>query len=104
VHGFKKDNSNFSITIELSLSVDDYLIVRVVDNGVGLSQKKNNATSDKTSMGIDFIHKRLTRLSEFYKVTYSLDIHNVSGGNTGTEVTVILYAKFANENMMVSLN
>ena len=94
VHGFKKEMNDFTITIELSLSTDDYLIIKITDNGAGLSGKSNSAISEKLSLGIDFIRKRLKRLSDFYKVKYMLEINNVTNG-TGTEVLIILSARFS---------
>jgi len=36
----------------------------------------------------------LQRLSDFYNVFFSLQIENPQDGTHGTEVTIILYAKF----------
>ena len=93
VHGFRKDIDDFTISVDLAVTVDDYLIIKIADNGVGLQQKNNSVIPDKLSLGIDFMRKRLTRISDFYKVTFSLDIRNIDSGR-GTEVVVTLYAKF----------
>lgn len=101
VHGFRKERLDFRIIVELHLSTDDYLLIKIRDNGVGLSKKEpknNEAIPDKLSLGIEFIRKRLTRLSEFYNVTFTLEINNIAGENTGTEVMVILYSRFRNED------
>ena len=100
VHGFKKEMDNFTINVELTLTIDDYLIIKVTDNGIGLSQSKSTSISpDKLSLGIDFIRKRLSRISDFYKVTFSLEIQSIKNEHaTGAEVTVVLYSKFKNEN------
>lgn len=101
VHGFKKDEA-LNITIELDLSVDDYLIIKVTDDGTGIQAKKIEPAIDKISLGTEFIRKRLIRLSEFHKVSYALEINNVKEtGKTGTEVLIILYAKF-NNNINIS--
>lgn len=99
VHGFKKATGAFQITIDLSLSTDDYLIITITDNGIGLTDKKvNTLMPDKLSLGIDFIRKRLSRISAFYHVDFSLGIHNVNKpGETGTEVVIVIYSKFRNE-------
>lgn len=52
-----------------------------------LGMKFNNA-----GMGIKFTRKRLQRLSDFYKVDYSLQLNNAKSG--GTEVTIILSSRF----------
>jgi LytS/YehU family sensor histidine kinase len=97
VHGLKKGVIDFTITIDLKTE-NDYLYILVTDNGVGLRPKKHDsALADKTSLGIDFMRKRLSRLSAFYKVTFSLDISNLSGpGKRGTQVSIVLYAKLGN--------
>ncbi len=98
VHGFKKATGNFVINIEFSLSTDDYLIINIKDNGTGLTaDRRDNLTPDKLSLGIDFIRKRLTRISAFYNVDFSLEIHNIESPGQGAEVVIILYSKFRNE-------
>ena len=99
VHGFRKEINDFTITVEINLSIDDYLVIKIGDNGAGLKQKNNSPISDKLSLGIDFMRKRLSRISDFYNVTFSLEINNITTANaTGTEVTIILYSKFKNES------
>lgn len=96
IHGFKKDIDNFVIEIELSLSTDDYLIITIKDNGAGLSDTKTESViSDKTSLGIDFMRKRLARISDFYKVVYSLEINN-RRDSKGVEVLIVLSGRFSN--------
>jgi hypothetical protein len=97
LHGFKSGMDHFSIVIDISASVDDYLIIKVTDNGVGYGNrsKADVHLNDKTSLGIDFTRKRLEKLSKFYKVLYSLDIKKLEENEgQGTEVLIILYAKF----------
>lgn len=96
VHGYRRGSKDFKITIDLSLSTDDYLIITISDNGIGYGNKKKDYQHlNKTSLGIDASKKRLQKLSEFYKVNSSITIRAVSENNTtGTEVVIILYSKF----------
>lgn len=96
IHGFGKEQVHLNIDVVIRLTVNDYLSVKITDNGVGLkySADKHRA-KDKTSMGIDFNRQRLQRLSEFYKVGHQLDISDRADGNNGTEVSIVLYARFA---------
>jgi len=94
VHGFKGDVKNFIIVVNVSLSTDNYLIIKVTDNGTGIQKPKLQPPPiGNTSLGINFTRKRLQRLSDFYKVFFSLQIESPQGA-PGTEVTIILYAKF----------
>lgn len=96
IHGFNKEQDRLNIDVVIRLTVNDYLSVKITDNGVGL---KNSADKykpkDKTSMGIDFNKQRLQRISEFYKVGYKLEISDRPDGNRGAEVSIVLYARFA---------
>ncbi|MBS1687108.1 MAG: histidine kinase [Bacteroidetes bacterium] len=95
VHGFKGDMKDFSIVVNVNLSTDDYLIIKVTDNGTGIQNKKLQSGSiSNTSMGINFTKRRLQRLSDFYKVFFSLQIETPQGNTHGTEVIIILYSKF----------
>jgi len=95
VHGYKGDTTDFNIIINVNLSIDDYLIIKITDNGTGIQKKKLElSSSGNTSMGINFAKRRLQRLSDFYNVFFSLQIENPQDGTHGTEVTIILYAKF----------
>lgn len=95
VHGFDPLSKDFFIKIEIDQSISDELIIKITDNGVGLKGPKTGDQShlmNKTSMGIKFTRKRLQRLSDFYKVDYSLQLNNVKSG--GTEVMIILSSRF----------
>lgn len=95
VHGYRENITGFTIRVDLSITTDDYLVINITDNGVGYKEEGKNAQGGKISMGIGFTRKRLERLSDFYNVIHSVQIHNRSGsGERGTEVVVILYAKF----------
>ncbi len=99
VHGFRKELDGFTITVDLSISTDHYLIIRITDNGVGLTEiKTNTPATEKLSLGIEFIRKRLKRISDFYKVTFSIEINNLNNSDqTGTEVVIVLYSRFMNQ-------
>lgn len=100
VHGFVKDKAGFLITIDISISTDDFLIITIRDNGRGFANtsKGYEHLSSKTSMGIEITRKRLEKLSRFYKTTYSLDVTDINDdGETGTEVIIILSAKFTEQ-------
>jgi len=95
VHGFTKETNKYFIVIDLDLSSDDYLIIKVKDNGVGYSAEQPSLLKDRISFGIDFTKRRLQRLSDFYKVDYTLEINSTTGKeNSGTEVLIIIYSKF----------
>jgi len=95
VHGFTKETSKYLIVVDLDLSSDDYLIIKVKDNGVGYSAEQSSLQKDRISLGIDFTKRRLQRLSDFYKVDYTLEINSITGKeNSGTEVLIIIYSKF----------
>lgn len=97
VHGYSNEISSFRIMLELDLSTDDYLIIKVTDNGLGYHHPKAAASlTDKTSLGIDSIGQRIQRLSAFHKLNYSLDIIDLeTRGGKGTEVLLILYARLS---------
>lgn len=97
VHGYRSDIAFFTIVLELDLSTDDYLIVKVTDNGLGYHHRTTDTSlADKTSLGIDSIRKRLHRLSSFHKLNYSVNITDLaSRGGRGTEVLLTLYARLA---------
>jgi LytS/YehU family sensor histidine kinase len=97
VHGFIKDTP-LHIAIDLLISEEKYLQIIVTDDGRGFKAKKED-TSDKLSLGIDFMRKRLERMSKFYGVFYSLNITNLEvAGSRGTEVTIIVYAQMEHLN------
>lgn len=97
VHGYDSDVGSLTIALELDLSTDDYLIIKVTDNGVGCDHHKaTTPLTDKTSLGIDSINQRLQRLSSFYKLHYSINIADLADrGGKGTEVLLTLYARLA---------
>ena len=96
VHGFKKGQVDFKIDVVIRLTVNDYLSVKIIDNGIGLQTPSGEqGTKDKTSMGIDFNRQRLQRISEFYNVGFKLEIGNRADGMQGAEVNIVLYARFA---------
>lgn len=95
VHGFVRHNKKFLITVELTLITEDYLEIIIKDNGEGL-KKDNKANKYKTSLGIDFIRKRLERISAFYNVQYKLHIVDLATlGVKGTQATIMLYSRLA---------
>jgi len=96
VHGFRNDRDHLTIQLNVEQTADDYLVIRIRDDGRGFSGKEAAHTlKNKTSMGIAFNRKRLQRLSEYYKVLLSMDICDLRElGGQGTEVTLVLYAKF----------
>ncbi|MBS1688199.1 MAG: histidine kinase [Bacteroidetes bacterium] len=95
VHGYRSNIADFTIQIDLSISTDDYLVINIIDNGVGYNENNKNVQADKTSMGIEFTRKRLERLSDFYNVIHSVRINKrAEPGECGTEVVIILYSKF----------
>lgn len=99
IHGYDKQQENFSITISILSTVDDYLVIKISDNGRGINNTNRNGGNNKTSIGISFTEKRLKRLSEFCKKEYTLlvsDISEISSRETGTEVTIIIYAQMMN--------
>ncbi|MDR3681252.1 MAG: histidine kinase [Flavipsychrobacter sp.] len=96
VHGFPNEMDGFIITIELTLSVDNYLIIVVTDNGKGY-YPGNHLNEEKSSLGIRFTQHRLDRLSEFCGVKFDLAIINLTGNKRqGTEVTIVIYAGLLN--------
>ena len=96
VHGFKKGQEGFKIDVVIRLTVNDYLSVKITDNGIGLQTPSGeHGTKDKTSMGIDFNRQRLQRISEFYNVGFKLEIGNRADGMQGAEVNIVLYARIA---------
>lgn len=99
IHGYDKQQENFSITISILSTVDDYLVIKISDNGRGINNTSRNGGNNKTSIGISFTEKRLKRLSEFCKKEYTLlvsDISEINSRETGTEVTIVIYAQMMN--------
>lgn len=97
VHGYDKIVQGFEIVVKTELTPDNYLLVTITDNGVGInnSNKKLIKQKGETSLGISFTQKRLKRLSEFYKVDYTLQLNDLSdSGKNGTEVVILIYSKF----------
>lgn len=104
VHGFKKDKSGFLIEIFIMEIAQNYLLIKINDNGTGY--RATNVDNDlsgppavaigsfrkRTSIGIGFTKKRLQRLSDLYKVRCSIDINSLP--QKGTEVTMLVYARF----------
>lgn len=92
VHGFKNKTQNLLIAITLNVTVDDYLIIKIQDNGVGFTTP--NGQPGKTSLGVDFARRRLERISAFYKVEFSLKINSRPlGDDHGTDVIIMMYSK-----------
>jgi cbb3-type cytochrome oxidase subunit 3 len=98
VHGYKKDNTGFCITVNIDLADNDYLVLTIKDNGVGISaQPAQHIIKDKHSFGIEFTRRRLERLSDFYEVSHSLSFIDLKEHNgQGTEVVVTIYSKLRN--------
>ncbi|MBS1689967.1 MAG: hypothetical protein JSS96_14655, partial [Bacteroidetes bacterium] len=93
VHGKKKGLVELHINVTLKLRENRYLLITITDDGYGYQQSAH--TSDKTSLGISFVRKRLERISAFYKVDYLLHIENISDNDTtGTLVQIKIYSKF----------
>jgi len=101
VHGFKREMDNYNINVDLDLSSDDYLIIKITDNGIGINNNNRSFSilRNQTSLGISFTQKRLKRLSLFYKVDHSLTVKDLRDrGKNGTEIVIIIYAKFKELN------
>lgn len=96
VHGFDKNRDSFTIDVRTELTIDNYLLITITDDGLGINNTSENieVQKDKISLGISFTEKRLKRLSEFYKVNHTLQIEGLSGSNTGTKVTIMIYSRF----------
>jgi hypothetical protein len=105
VHGFKKDSTDFLVEITIEHTEHNYLLIKISDNGTGYRNTNKNkhdrpepsaaiagTMGKKTSIGIGFTRKRLQRLSDLYKVRWSIDINSLSP--QGTEVTMLVYARF----------
>ncbi|MGN6567215.1 MAG: sensor histidine kinase [Flavipsychrobacter sp.] len=93
VHGKKKGLVELHINVELELHEDSYLLITITDDGYGYQPSAQS--TNKTSLGISFVRKRLERLSAFYKVDYLLHIENLSEGDTtGTRVQIKICSKF----------
>ena len=96
VHGFKSQQANFRIVIDMKIN-DDYLFINVTDNGIGIknSRASDNIKNSKTSLGLDFTKKRLIRLSDYYKVNYAFNILDLSvEGGVGTMASIMIYSNF----------
>lgn len=92
MHGFRPPCKAFSIRIELKPIDDDYVCIVIQDNGVGYDPDRvTNRGQGNKSLGIRFNQKRLERLSHFFGLTQSISIRNLSNGQQGTQVDIILY-------------
>jgi len=98
VHGFSPDIKDFTITIDIHPDGKDYVDITITDNGLGLNKptQAQQALKDKTSIGVDATRRRLQKLSEFYKVDYTLEItdRKTTEGVPGARVTIRIYAHF----------
>jgi hypothetical protein len=95
VHGYKERAKKFLVTITIEPALNNYVAITVTDNGIGLQAASAKVfKTQKTSMGIAFNQKRLSRISEYYKVEQSITLKDrAAGGLQGTEVLIVLYAR-----------
>lgn len=97
VHGFRDKTVPFHIRISIDYCDDEYVLIHIVDNGVGLNKPLPvHALKNKTSLGINFNKRRLERINSFYKLKQSIIVADRSlKGEQGTEVVIVLYQKLA---------
>lgn len=95
VHGYRHKHIPFHIRIGITGKGQDYLAVRITDNGIGVvAASQNTALHFGSSTGISFSRKRLDRLSQFYGLQQSVSVTDLAtSGGQGTEVCIIIYAR-----------
>ena len=93
LHGYRNDGSVLHIILDISVTMGDYILMIVTDNGTGYHPKPDTDGS-KSSLGLNATRKRLERLSVFFNVQYSLHIYN-RREQEGTEVVIKMYSKFS---------
>lgn len=106
IHGLESIESGGFINIRLT-EEDEYLVVTVTDNGVGISEEQLTVMmerikcgampTDEKSMGLLNISQRIKL---FYGEKYGLDVASTPG--KGTQVTVRLPLHFTHEEQLSS--
>jgi len=91
-HGIAPLEKTGSIRIEFSL-LDEYIVIQVEDNGVGLSQK-NKIKKENKSEGISIIEERIELMQKLYnKKDININFENIidrDGNIEGVLVLIIL--------------
>jgi len=99
-HGILNSGSKGRITISFSFEDVDIdsvicrsLLIKVTDNGIGITEAKKNKKEDHTSKGIQIIEERLRLLSakmELPKPIMFDDLSSHDDDSHGTEVIILL--------------
>jgi len=70
-----------------------FLMIRIIDNGIGLKEAQKNKKQGHISKGIKIIHERLDILSQergFSTPVYIKDVKKLRSSSEGTEVILSL--------------
>ncbi|MGJ8548929.1 tetratricopeptide repeat protein [Winogradskyella wichelsiae] len=92
-HGLSSKDSGKKIALNISRTSSHYIIVDIIDNGIGrVASKKinDNKHLERKSLGIDITKARLENFSESYIGSYSLEIKDLYNSKKpiGTKVSL----------------
>ncbi|MEZ4777067.1 MAG: two-component regulator propeller domain-containing protein [Bacteroidia bacterium] len=98
-HGIMPLDANGMIEVNLSRKDDDYLMITISDNGIGIEasrKQRADRPNDHVSKGMQITLDRLSLFARMTRKKYSLDIHEIvdpEGNIKGTMVEMLLPVK-----------
>lgn len=91
-HGFKKPNCAKGLKITISMSqINNYLHVKLKDNGIGINSNKNSPDDHHKSMGLLIFKERIRLFEKKYRKTVNFvinDLSEVTENETGTLISI----------------
>lgn len=97
IHGFTKGSTSGILSIQVSQE-GKYLLCRVKDNGVGMSQYTSKKEGTHKSVATQITNERLSLLSKRYSCSASLVYEKLDENETGTSVLLKLPLLFTDAN------
>ncbi|WP_395802154.1 histidine kinase [Daejeonella sp.] len=86
-HGIIPKESKGLVNLNFTLQ-NNQLEIRIIDDGIGTSNSKNNKSSNHISRGLELIQERVKLLNKLSNK--KIIIRNIATGKTGTQISIII--------------